>query len=213
MENPKASLQLFSIAKINLRHNFLPLALGAAALLLLSPLLFGLTMLDSAASAVPLEMLAPVIGIILLTPVFTPEQNSDTADIIASKYLSPTWVHLIRVGYSVIGMTLMISIFSLFMLVFGCEINLTLVVGAIADGLFLGSLGLAISAISNNITVSLMIASLYYILNLTLQSDFGCFNLFGMTNGDFSPNPILFGTGVILLALSVLTKRLIQKLK
>ncbi len=67
-EKSKGSLQVWQIAKVNFRHNFLPLLASSVLLLLLTPVLFGTTGLDHEAAAVPLEMFISVIGIILLTP-------------------------------------------------------------------------------------------------------------------------------------------------
>ena len=77
MENANASLQVWPIAKSNLRHNFAPHFLLALVLLLLTPVLFGVANLDRTASAVPLEVFVSLTGIILLTPVFQPEQNPE----------------------------------------------------------------------------------------------------------------------------------------
>ena len=52
---------------------------------MLTPVLFGITNLDSKAAAVPLEMLISIIGIILLVPIFQPEQDDEVKDIVASK--------------------------------------------------------------------------------------------------------------------------------
>ena len=116
MKKSKPTLQVWQIAKANLRHNFLPLLLLSAIILMLTPVLFGTTNLDSKAAAVPLEMLISIIGIILLVPIFQPEQDDEIKDIIASKYIDSTYVYIIRVVYSVTGIILFVLIFSLFML-------------------------------------------------------------------------------------------------
>ena len=88
-----------------------------------------------------------IIGIILLVPIFQPEQDDEVKDIVASKYIDSTYVYLIRAAYSVIGIILLVLAFSLFMFACGCEITVKLIVGTIADAIFLGSIGLLTSAV------------------------------------------------------------------
>lgn len=207
MKKSKHILQVWQIAKANLRHNFLPLLLLSAIIMMLTPVLFGTTNLDSKAAAVPLEMLISIIGIILLVPIFQPEQDDEIKDIIASKYIDSTYVYIIRVAYSVIGIILLVLIFSLFMLLCGCEITAELVCGTIADAMFLGAIGLLASAVTNNLPVSFMVSLLYYVINITMKSKLGNFNLFAMMNGNYKPNSYLFVVSIIFITISILIKR------
>ena len=202
---------VLQIAKINLRHNFLPLCGLSFVVMLLIPVIFGVTNLDSKAVAVPLEMLFSTIGIILFVPIFQPEQNPDTEDIVASKYIDLTYVHLIRVVYSVLALLLFVTLFSAFLFFNGCEITLNIVFGTIADALFIGGIGLLTAAITNNLTVSFMLPVIYYLINIMLQKKMGVFNLFGMMIDSYTPNVWLFTTGILLIVISVLVKRKIIK--
>ena len=65
-----------------MRHNFLPLLLISTVIMILTPVLFGTTGLDRKAAAVPLEMFISIIGIILLVPIFQPEQDVEIKDIV-----------------------------------------------------------------------------------------------------------------------------------
>lgn len=211
MKKSKPTLQVWQIAKANLRHNFLPLLLLSAIILMLTPVLFGTTNLDSKAAAVPLEMLISIIGIILLVPIFQPEQDDEIKDIIASKYIDSTYVYIIRVVYSVTGIILFVLIFSLFMLLCGCEITAELVYGTIADSMFLGAIGFLASALTNNLPVSVMVSLLYYVINITMKSKLGNFNLFAMMNGNYKPNSYLFVVSIIFITISILIKRGLAK--
>lgn len=211
MKRSKHTLQVWQIAKVNLRHNFLPLFLLSAIIMVLTPVLFGTTNLDSKAAAIPLEMFISIIGIVLLVPIFQPEQDDEIRDIIASKYIDSTYVHLVRAVYSVIGITVLVLIFSLFMLLCGCEITIALICGTIADAMFLGSMGLLASAVTNNLPVSFMVSLLYYVMNITMKSRLGNFNLFAMMNGNYKPNSYLFVASIIFIAVSVFIKRCLVK--
>lgn len=207
MGKSKTTLQVWQIAKVNLRHNFLPLLLLAVVIMILTPILFGTTGLDSKAAAVPLEMLISIIGIILLVPIFQPEQDEEIRDLVASKYVDSTYVHLIRVIYSIIGIVLLVMVFSIFMIMSGCEITIELIGGTIADAMFLGAIGLFTSAVTSNAPVSFMIPLLYYVLNLTMKSRFGNFNLFSMMSSDYHPNIWLFVSSIAFIVIAVLIKR------
>ena len=211
MGKSKTTLQVWQITKVNLRHNFLPLLLLSVVIMLLTPILFGTTGLDNKAAAVPLEMLISIIGIILLVPIFQPEQDEEIRDLVASKYIDSIYVHLIRVIYSIIGIILLVLVFSIFMIMSGCEITIELIGGTVADAMFLGAIGLLTSAITSNVSVSFMIPLLYYVLNLTMKSRFGNFNLFSMMSGDYQPNIWLFVLSIVFIAIAILIKRVLNK--
>ena len=213
MDTSKKPVPVWQIAKVNLKHNFLPLLLLSIIVMLLTPVLFGTTNLDRRACAVPLEMLIATIGMILLVPIFQPEQNREIEDIVGSKYVDIFYVYLIRVVYSIIGIVLMVLMFSDFLFIRGCEINAELMFGTIADAMFLGAIGLFVAAVTNNLTVAFMIPILYYLLNMTLQSKLGHWNLFAMIKGEYKPNVWLLTTSVILIMISIVVKRVIDRVR
>lgn len=212
MGKSKCTLQVWQITKVNLRHNFIPLFLLSLIIMLLTPVLFGITNLDSKATAVPLEMLISIIGIVLLVPIFQPEQDGDIKDTVSSKYVDCTYIYLIRVVYSVIGIIVLVSAFTLFMLFCGCEITSSLIFGTIADAMFLGAIGLLTSAVTNNLPVSFMVSLLYYVINITMKSKLGMLNIFAMMSGDYKPNLWLFVASIILIVASILIKRKAAKM-
>lgn len=211
MKKSKYILQVWQIAKVNLRHNFLPLLVPAVLIMLLTPVLFGTAKLDSKAAAVPLEMLISIIGIILLVPIFSPEQDDEIKDVIASKYIDSTYVYIIRIAYSIIGIVLLVLLFSLFMRLYACEITLKLVFGTIADAMFLGTMGLFVSAVINNLPVSFMVPLLYYVINIMMKSKLGNFNIFSMMSGNYKPDSFLFVASIILITGSVIINRGLSK--
>ena len=210
-KNSKSRLQVRQIAIINLRHNFLPLFLLSVIILAITPILFGTADLNETASAIPLETFVSLIGAVILTPLFHPEQNSEIEDIISSKYVDNTYVHLIRAIYSIIGISVLIIGFSIYMLIRGCKLTVSLILGTFADAMFLGSIGLLSAAISNSLPVAFMMSILYYLLNFTIQRKLGYFDLFSMMNGNYAPNLWLLISSIVIIALSILIKRIITK--
>lgn len=110
-----------------------------------------------------------------------------------------------------IGIILLVLAFSLFMFACGCEITVKLIVGTIADAIFLGSIGLLTSAVTGNLPVSFMTPLLYYMLNITMKSKLGNFYLFAMMSGNYEPNIWLFISGIVFIAISILIKRVLAK--
>ena len=78
-------MSFIKILSENLKHNFLVHFILAVIIAVLTPVVFSISSLDARASAQPLEMILPFIGVILLTPVFLPEQNKEIRDVIRSK--------------------------------------------------------------------------------------------------------------------------------
>ena len=194
------------IAKANLRHNFPGHFAMAVVLIVLTPVLFGTTELREQACAVPLEMFFSLIGIVLLTPVFTPEQNPQIAETVAAKYISCTHVYFIRTIYSILAILGLTCIFVGYLGSQGCEITVRLVMGTVADGIFLGALGFISGAVSGNTAVSYMVPMVYYGINYAAGNRLGRFYLFSMTRGDYAAAPWLLGSGIILLAAGILIK-------
>ncbi len=211
MENANASLQVWPIAKSNLRHNFAPHFLLALVLLLLTPVLFGVANLDRTASAVPLEVFVSLTGIILLTPVFQPEQNPEIEEVVQAQFVSSVPVYLIRIACSLAALTLLIGGFAAFMRSSGCAVDMGLVWGTVSNAVFLGGLGMAAAAATCNTAVSYMVPMVYYALNFAGGGKLGVFYLFSMMSGSGSAKGWLFGVGAALIAVSVLVKWLARK--
>ena len=94
--------KIISIAIINIKHQSALSILVAAVILVITPILFGTAYLNSIETAVPLEMFVSLIGIVLLPPVFQPEQDDTIRDLVSSKYISTNWVYCIRTVYATI---------------------------------------------------------------------------------------------------------------
>ena len=115
MHSSKKQFLVLEIAKINLRHNAL-LSIGVAVLLcLVTPFLIGTAIWIGIPQPCRWRCFVSLIGIVLLTPVFQPEQNEEIDDLVSSKYCSTAKVHLIRTVYSVGIAALLICVFTVYM--------------------------------------------------------------------------------------------------
>lgn len=207
----KKHLQIWKIAKISLKHNFIVHFIISVVIILLTPVLFGTSDLGTTASAVPLEIFVSLIGIVLLTPVFQPEQNSEIEEVVTCKYVSSISVSIIRIVYSIVSLIVLIGLFAMFMRICRCSIPLSLIFGSIATAMFLGAIGMLTASISNNIAVSYMIPMVYYVMNFAGGSKLGNFYLFSMMRGEYHQKIWLFGASIIIIAIAIITKRIIEK--
>ncbi|GAB6087591.1 hypothetical protein [Alkaliphilus crotonatoxidans] len=209
----KEALQLWQITKINVRHNFLPYFLLSILLLMLTPILFGVSNLDTQASAVPLEIFVSLLGIILLTPIFHPEEDDQIEQVVASKYVGLVYVYIIRIVYSLIILILLIGLFILYMGLQNCNITPQLFGGTIVTAMLLGSLGMLAASVSKNIAVSYMVPVVYYLLNLTGGRNLGSFYLFSMMTQEYRAKLFLFIWSTVIMAMSLLVIWLKGKLR
>ncbi|MEZ3477481.1 MAG: hypothetical protein K1W08_02600, partial [Lachnospiraceae bacterium] len=94
--------KIITITWYNLKHQSVLSILVSAALLFITPVLFGTAHLSPDEATVPLELFVSLIGIVLITPVFEPEQDEAIYEVAASKYISPHCVYCIRTVYAVL---------------------------------------------------------------------------------------------------------------
>lgn len=201
-------METLEIARINLKHNaFLSIA-ASAVLLLLIPVIVGTANLDMYASAVPLEMFVSLIGIVMLTPVFQPEQNTEISDLVSSKYISTAKIYLIRTVYSLGVLVLFIGLFAFYLVIRNCDVTLQLMAGTLSDAIFLGSLGMIASSVCSNTVISYMIPMAFYALNYGMGSKLKNYYLFSMTKGKYAPKVWMLITGILLIAASILFRRI-----
>lgn len=197
-------VETLEIAKTNLRHNSLFSIAAAVMLCLITPLLIGTANLDRNSAAMPLEMFVSLIGILLLTPVFQPEQNEEIHDLVSSKYCSTEKVYLIRTLYTVGVVVLLICLFVVYMQTQGSDVTMIQVFGAAADAIFLGSMGMLTSALTGNTVIGYMPPFLYYALNIGMGPKLGNFYLFSMTVGNFRAKIWLLAAGALMIIVSML---------
>ena len=152
------------IAKENLRHNLFVHAGISLLLLCLSPLVLGVENLALADTAKVLEMYTALLGIILITPVFLPEQNKDIRDLIRSKYTKTASIYTIRIIESVLVLILFLGIYMWFLHTNGCQMEgMKYFAGTFAEMLFLGGLGVFAYSLTDNLIAGYMIPMFYYI--------------------------------------------------
>ena len=168
--------------------------------------------LDSLLSAVVLEKGVSLIGIVVLIPLFSPEQDINISELAESKYTSMTCVYLIRLFLSIIMILLLTASFVMFMQHNNCDFNVVkYVFGTFSSALFLGALGVLVYSITNNVIAGYLISVFYYIINLSGADKLKNFYLFSMSKNSFKEKYYLFISAIIMIGISLLYKFVLQK--
>ena len=205
-----ASNCLAKVVYSDVKHNFMPYYLAALGILLISPVLFGLAELDRKMAAIPLETMPPLMGVILLTPILSPEQNEGILETVRSKRTSRQLVTGMRIICAVAVLMLLISALCGYMRYNGCYTTAEMCMGAFAGAFALGSLGFFFSAVTDNIIVGYMVSIMYFVLNLFMKGRLGKFCLMSMSNDIKGSKPTLAATAVLLIVSAMLFRRLFR---
>lgn len=194
--------QYLRAAKYNLRFNLLPQLAMAIGLLILTPALFGVTALDTISAAFPLELSLSFLGVILLTPVYSPEQEPSILDTVRVRKTPHLFICGIRIIISVAITIIFIFGFVLMMSVLESEVFISHALASCANALFLGGLGILVSSISGNSVSGYIFPVLYYVIDL--MGGFGDFTIFSMTrSGTMDGKWLIFIIGIGCTAVSL----------
>ncbi len=154
------------ILKVNFHLAIRTNLLVSFAYLLTIPLLRGISNLDRAHSAECLEQSVILIGIFLIVPLNKPEQSKAIREVVYAKKISHWKILLLRFATSILLLTMMICLFCGIMIWKNC----TFPFGAYAEetvrrAMALGSLGLAVSILSNSVMAGYLASAAYFLLN------------------------------------------------
>jgi hypothetical protein len=161
--------------------------------------------LDAIRTAGVLEMYVALLGVLLLTPIFLPEQNKDIRDLVEAKYTSSTAVALIRLTEAVISLAVLVGCYILYLKYQNCTFPIIYYyLGTMAEATFLGGMGLCAYSIFDQIAISYMLPIMYYIMALgggrkLLMN----FYPFSMRMGSYREKVFLILTGIMLIIVGI----------
>ena len=207
----KASCYLSCLCT-DIKRNALPHILAAAALTLTVPLVFSLTSLSAPLSAQPLEMYLSLTGTLLLTPVFLPEQNEDIRDVVRVRRMSYLTVCAMRIAYLTIITAVLYGIITAALVRGESTVTEAHYFGGLFTALFLGSVGVAGSAIGGNTVIGYMASFLFFTANFFLKTRLGVFYLFGLSTETGISKLWLLGGSATLIITAFLYLRFVKKL-
>lgn len=170
--------------------------------------------LDASQSAKVMEFYLVIIGILLLTPLFTPEQDKEIWLLEQSKALSMWKLYLIRIMVAVLYIAITITTFEIILYqqgsMFPCW---SLWIGTFSEVIFLGSIGFFVSAITNQVVIGFMVSVMYYAVNIGISERFGSLGLFQMMRGTYNFWYWMLMGGVVLIIAGIIIResRIVSK--
>lgn len=196
------------ITKVQLKHNAWQHLLISVLLLAASPLILGISNLDSAQSAKVLETYVALVGILLFVPVFLPEQDRDLWDMVKARYTKITTVYLTRILISVAFSALLTLLFLMVMKAGNCEMEpVKYYFGTMAEVIAFGGLGIFAYAVSDNLIVGYMIPLGYYVAGISAGYKYmKKLYPFGMLT-DYETKYWILAAGIVLMACGILLFR------
>lgn len=196
---------LLKILTVNLKHNSAVHIGMALVIAWLTGVVFNITALDYRAAAQPLEMFLPFVGVILLVPVFLPEENEAVRDIMRTKKISCITVCVIRVIYSVIFLALITGGFVAVMKLRESDVTAEHFIAGFTSAMALGTAGFITAGITKNTTLGYMVSFVYFIISIALKDKLGIFYLASMyAGGGTGKFELLTASGVMLAATFVI---------
>lgn len=193
------------IGKMNLKHNIMIHVLAAAAILALSPLVIGVSNLEAADTAKVLEMYVALVGIILLPPIFLPEQDKNLRDLIYSKYVNAAAVYTVRIIEALLLLAAFLGIYMWMLRYNNCQMDFWRYYGGtMAEILFLGGLGVFFYGLFDNLVIGYMIPLFYYIAAIGAGARYlKMFYPFSMAGGSYEEKVYLLAGGIVLIAAGI----------
>lgn len=170
-------------------------------MLLFAPLVMGVANLEFPDTAKVLELYVSLLGIILLVPVFSPEQDKNIRDLVYTKRMNYASVYLIRLAEALAVMAVLLLGFLLFLRANHCEMNFGRFYPAILGTMLaFGGLGIFSYAITDNLIAGYMLPLVYYAAAIGRGAKLGVCNPFSIyMTGSYIPKFYLAAAGVLLI--------------
>lgn len=148
-----------------------------------------------------LEMYVALIGIVMLVPVFLPEQDQDIRDLVYSKYMSNYLVYTLRVLGNVLILMIFLAIYIVMLRENNCDFPvMKYYCGTLAEMLFLGGMGLFFYGLTDNLVIGYMIPIFYYIVAIGSGAKYlKLFYPFSMMKGSYDEKVWMLLAGMLLI--------------
>lgn len=183
-----------------------------ACFLMISPFLLGIRNLDAQQTAKVLETYVAIMGIIMLPPLFLPEQNKDVRDLIYSKYVNIKTIYGLRCLENIVVLSLFLAGYMALLKNGNCTFDTgTYFAGTFAEMLAFGGIGIFFYSITDNVVIGYMVPAMYYIAAWGAgQKYMGVFYPFSMMGGNENGKWYLLAAGMILGFLGIWYKGIKQ---
>jgi hypothetical protein len=191
-----------------IRFQYLPHLIFTLIFCLMSVFFVSFQNLNMSQAARIIEMYVSFIGILLLVPLFMPEQDRQIWNLEKSKK-TPMWqLYMIRlvIALTVIAVTIAIFLFVIQQSESEIAYGQMWLCGA-SEIVFLGCIGYFVSAVTNQVVLGYMASVMYYAVNIGKSDIFGQLALFQMTKGQYDFAGYMLFAAVILVISGIRIRR------
>ncbi len=204
------SKRVFPIARVCLKNNLPPHLLLSLGLLAGAFLLMWPSYWEADVTMSFLLIFLPPTGLLLLTPLFLPEQDEKILDVIRMRNTPLTLLFGVRAACGLLFLLALPAGALLFLKLLHCETMPGLWSAAVSASLFLGGLGAFCYALWENLPAAYLVPVLYFILcamtGRERMKEWGLEALCPFPGGqNYTPGfqPVLFFGGLLLLFAAV----------
>ncbi|MFC6293600.1 hypothetical protein [Macrococcus epidermidis] len=161
---------MVKLFEIDLKNNLLNLYIVCFIVVVFSMFLNGISNLNHDRVIQYLELFFCIMGIVLFPTLFSIEKNHDITELINTKKYDYQYIFVFRT-VSTLVVTLLLSIFAYIMLViFNSQVRLTDIFIAFTSTIFIGSICLLISILTNNFLNGYMLGLVYFLICLGFRN-------------------------------------------
>ncbi len=153
-----------------------------------------------------LELFVSFVGVLLLTPLFLPEQDEEIWLLEKSKATAIWKLYLVRLLIGTMAMLAVVAFFIWRMWEGGSDVLVKdMYLGTFAEMMLLGAIGFCVSGITNQVVLGYMLAVIYYAINFGNNKFLGKMAMFQMAKGHYDfigwmllVSLLLIGLGIII---------------
>lgn len=152
-------------------------------------------------------MYISLIGIILLVPVFLPEQDVNIRELEYAKKTNYIEVYIIRILQALMALGILLLGYMAVMALNHCKmVFVPYFFGTLATMLFMGGLGIFAFALFDHQIIGYLVPMFYYMIAVSRSNKMGILNPFSMMQGSYKEKFYLAAIGIVLIAIGVVVR-------
>lgn len=209
MEVVKNYLSLIKVNnKIWLRKNLVL----AIILMIFTPIVFYIKTIDSKAAATILDVYLPLVGIVMIGSIFSPEEKGNVLETVRCRTIDYSFIYLLRMLLGILS-TFCIIAFGVFILqMLGGDFPWgKFLYGSFVTALYLGSVAVLVSSITNESIVGYLAGIGYVIMEIATRGEYTKkLYIHSMTTNSFEEKKNVLALGIIFLVASIIINKIRQ---
>lgn len=185
-------------------------------MLLFTPLLYNVENTDIKSAAVICERYISIIGIILLTPMFSPERRENIKELVDTKTLSQQVIYFIRIIVSSLILFIIVAFVVAILKFFNGDFNTgKFIMGTFATAFFLGALGFLVDSILGITLAGYMVPFTYLLFEVGNNAKHvgNKFHILSLARDSMIEKYYIFSASVLIIILALTINYIKKRLK